>query len=53
MMAERQQRQGTVKGLAAEMVSTVVEEAKGVMDATSGSDPKKATPSSPSADRDS
>jgi hypothetical protein len=37
MVAERQQRQGTVKGLAAEMVTTVVDEAKGVMDATSGS----------------
>lgn len=53
MVAERQQRQGTVKGLAAEMVSTVVDEAKGVMDATSGSDPERATPSSPTADRDS
>jgi hypothetical protein len=52
MVAERQQRQGTVKGLAAEMVSTVVDEAKGVMDATSGSDPERATPSSRSADRD-
>ena len=39
MVAERQQRQGTVRGLAAEMVTTVVEEAKGVMDATTGSDP--------------
>ena len=37
-VAERRQRQGTVKGLAAEMVSTVVDEARGVMDATSGSD---------------
>lgn len=38
MVAERQQRRGTVKGLAAEMVTTVVDEAKGIMDATSGSD---------------
>ena len=38
MVAERQQRQGSVKGLAAEMVTTAVDEAKGVMDATSGSD---------------
>lgn len=51
MVAERQQRQGTVKGLAAAMVTTVVDEAKGVMDATSGSDPGGATPSSRSADR--
>lgn len=51
MVAERQQRQGTVKGLAAAMVTTVVDEAKGVMDATSGSDPEGATPSSRSADR--
>ena len=53
LVAERQQRQGTFKGLAAEMVSTVVDEAKGVMDATSGSDPERATPSPPLADRDS
>jgi hypothetical protein len=39
LVAERQQRQGTVKGLAADMVTTVVDEAKGVMDATSGSAP--------------
>jgi hypothetical protein len=52
MVAERQQRQGTVKGLAAEMVSTVVDEARGVMDATSGSAPEGATPSSRSADQD-
>jgi hypothetical protein len=51
MVAERQQRQGTVKGLAAEMVTTVVDEAKGVMDATSGSDAKGAPSSSRSADR--
>ncbi len=38
MVAERQQRQGSVKGLAAEMVTTAVDEARGVMDATSGSD---------------
>jgi hypothetical protein len=34
LIAERQQRLGTVKGLAAELVSTVVDEAKGVVDAT-------------------
>jgi hypothetical protein len=51
MVAERQQRQGTVKGLAAEMVTTVVDEAKGVMDATSGSDPDGAPTSSRSTDR--
>jgi hypothetical protein len=38
MVAERQQRRGTVKGLAAEIVTTVVDEARGVMDAASGSD---------------
>jgi hypothetical protein len=38
MVAERKQRHGTVKGLAAELVTTVVDEAKGVMDATSGSE---------------
>ncbi len=52
MVGERQQRQGTVKGLAAEMVSTVVDEAKGLMDATSGSDPESATPPSPSPERE-
>ncbi len=52
MVAERQQRQGTVKGLAAEMVSTVVDEAKGLRDATSRSDSERATPSSRPADRD-
>jgi hypothetical protein len=46
MVAERQQRLGTVKGLAAEMVTTVVDEAKGVMDAASGSDDDGVTPSS-------
>ena len=46
MVAERQQRQGTVKGLAAEMVSTVVDEARGVKDATSGSDAGGETPTS-------
>ncbi len=46
MVAERQQRHGTVKGLAAEMVTTVVDEAKGVMDAASGSDDDGVTPSS-------
>jgi hypothetical protein len=39
MIAESQQRRGTVKGLAAEMVTTVVDEARGAMDATSGSEP--------------
>jgi hypothetical protein len=52
MVAERQQRQGTVKGLAAEMVSTVVDEAKGVMDATSGSGAEKTSPSPRAADRE-
>lgn len=47
MVAERKQRRGTVKGLAAELVTTVVDEAKGVMDATSGSD---ATPPSGAGD---
>ncbi len=42
MVAERKQRHGTVKGLAAELVTTVVDEAKGVMEATSGSDPDSA-----------
>jgi hypothetical protein len=51
MVAERQQRQGTVKGLAAEMVTVVVDEAKGVMDATSGADPEGASTSSRSTDR--
>jgi hypothetical protein len=46
MVAERQQRLGTVKGLAAEMVTTVVDEAKGVMEAASGSDDDGVTPSS-------
>jgi hypothetical protein len=36
MVAERQQRHGTVKGLAADMVTTVVDEAKGVRDAAAG-----------------
>jgi hypothetical protein len=41
LVAERSQRRGSAKGLAAELVTTVVEEAKGVMDATSApkSDP--------------
>jgi hypothetical protein len=51
MVAERQQRRGTVKGLAAEIVTTVVDEAKGVMDATAGSDPDGAPASSRSTDR--
>jgi hypothetical protein len=38
-IAERQQRRGTVKGLGAELVSTVVDEARGMVDAASGSDP--------------
>jgi hypothetical protein len=53
MVAERQQRHGTVKGLAAEMVTTVVAEAKGVMDATSGSEGDGVDPSSRPADRQS
>jgi hypothetical protein len=51
MVAERQQRRGTVKGLAAEMVTTVVDEAKGVMDATSRSDPDGAPTSSRFSER--
>ena len=43
MVAERKQRDGTVKGLAAELVTTVVDEAKGVMEATSGSQPDSST----------
>jgi hypothetical protein len=35
LVAERQERHGTVKGLAAEMVMTVADEARGVMDAAS------------------
>jgi hypothetical protein len=50
MVAERQQRQGTIKGLAAEMVTTVVDEAKDVMDATSGSAPEGTPSSSRSGD---
>jgi hypothetical protein len=38
LVAERTQRRGTAKGLAAEMVSSVVDEAKGIRDATAGSD---------------
>jgi hypothetical protein len=37
LVAERSQRRGSAKGLAAELVTTVVDEATGVMDATSGS----------------
>jgi hypothetical protein len=51
MVAERQQRRGTVRGLAAEMVTTVVDEAKGVMDATAGSDPEDAPTTPRSTDR--
>jgi hypothetical protein len=46
LIAERQQRVGTVKGLAAELVSTVVDEAKGVaevVDIASQSDSDEAT----------
>jgi hypothetical protein len=43
MVAERQQRHGTVKGLAADMVTTVVDEAKGVRDAAAGSEGKSAS----------
>jgi hypothetical protein len=46
MVAERQQRHGTVKGLAAQMVTTVVDEAKDVMDATAGSDADRGPSSS-------
>jgi hypothetical protein len=48
MVAERRQQHGTVKGLAAELVTTVVDEAKGVMEATSGSDPDSESSSSSS-----
>jgi hypothetical protein len=51
MVAGRQQRQGTVKGLAAEIVTTVVDEAKGVMDATSGTDAEGTPTSSGPTDR--
>jgi hypothetical protein len=47
MVGERQQRQGTIRGLAAEVVTTVVDEAKGVVDATSGSSPGAPTSSRP------
>ena len=51
LIAERQQRVGTVKGLAAELVSTVVDEAKGVaevVDIASSPDSDEATtPSMP------
>lgn len=50
MVAERQQRHGTVKGLAAEVVTTVVDEARGVMDATAGSDADGAPSSSQPGD---
>jgi hypothetical protein len=49
LIADRQQRVGTVKGLAAELVSTVVDEAKGVaevVDIASSPDSDRATPSS-------
>ena len=46
MVADRTQRRGTAKGLAAELVTTVVDEAKGVMEATSGSRPDSGAPSS-------
>jgi hypothetical protein len=49
LIAERQQRVGTVKGLAAELVSTVVDEAKGVaevVDIASSPDSDEATTSS-------
>ena len=51
MVADRTQRRGSVKGLAAELVTTVVDEAKGVMDATSGSRPDSGTPSSPTREQ--
>jgi hypothetical protein len=37
MVAERKQRRGSVKGLAAELVTTLADEAKDVMEAASGS----------------
>jgi len=53
MIAERQQRGGTVKGLAAEMVTTVVDEARGMMDGVSGSGAEQVTPSPQSGDAES
>ena len=50
MLAERPQRQGTVKGLVTEMVTAVVDEAKDVRDAAPGSDPDAVTQSSPVGD---
>jgi len=42
MLAERPQRQGTVKALVTEMVSAVVDEARDVRDEAPGSDPDAA-----------
>ncbi len=47
MLAERPQRQGTVKGLVTEMVSAVVDEARDVGDGAPGPDPGAATGPSP------
>jgi hypothetical protein len=50
MLAERPQRQGTVKELVTEMVSAVVDEAKDVRGATPGSDLDAGIQSSPLGD---
>jgi hypothetical protein len=50
MLAERPQRQGTVKGLVTEMVTAVVDEAKDARDTAPGSDPDAVTQSSPVGD---
>jgi len=47
MLAERPQRQGTVKGLVTDMVSAVLDEARDVRDGAPGSDPDAATGPSP------
>jgi hypothetical protein len=50
MLAERPQRQGTVKGLVTEMVTAVVDEAKDVRDTAPGTDPDVVTQPSPVGD---
>jgi hypothetical protein len=47
MLVERPQRQGTVSGLVAEVVTAVVDEARDVRDAASGSDRDAVTEPSP------
>ena len=50
MLAERPQRQGTVKGLVTEMVTAVVDEARDVRDAAPASDPDAVTQRPPVGD---